>query len=167
MISTISRDSEGTKTKSRRNELEDLRYGLSNHETLKLNLLCISLTLKARKIRIGGITSFLNCLLFSPPAVRLSIDRQYRPKSDSDHECLSPSRREDGAHRQNWQSFPHWILFGHLLLLQWVCCRTPLRQPSWKPRWMLNACSKKYRSSWKNKKLLTIAIKFDIRHLSF
>ena len=50
MISTISRDSEGTKTKSRRNELEDLRYGLSNHETLKLNVLCISLTLKARKI---------------------------------------------------------------------------------------------------------------------
>jgi hypothetical protein len=37
-------------TKSRRNELEDLRYGLSNHETLKLHLLCISLTLKARKI---------------------------------------------------------------------------------------------------------------------
>jgi len=36
--------------KSRRNELEDLRYGLSNHETLKLHSLCISLTLKARKI---------------------------------------------------------------------------------------------------------------------
>ncbi len=51
MISTISRDLGRTVTKSRRNELEDLRYGLSNNETLKLNVLCISLTLKARKIR--------------------------------------------------------------------------------------------------------------------
>ncbi len=37
MIFTISRDSEGAVTKSRRNELEDLRYGLLNSETFKIN----------------------------------------------------------------------------------------------------------------------------------
>lgn len=75
MISTISRDSEGTMTKSRRNELEDLRYGLSNPEALKIKHIMHEFDLKSKKntreVGFRILAGFLRALIskISDPSV--------------------------------------------------------------------------------------------------